>query len=468
MLVARWQASFSTFTPSAGDSFFVPGLILGKPGVVRVSAIQGGKALVRLDGDTIGHGVWIPIPSFGQFLDDMRGRLSGNSAIPPGPYFYLGKGDDGIVFRSADGRVIKASTTIPRRPFHDDHRTPGEAFDALKRQSKAMHKLAGFGVPVVPHEFVTHDGRGYLLMTYLTIPSTFTPAQLDVIEAAYKTMHEHGWALKDRPQVGLDSDGKVLLFDTGKASPNASDSEIEHDLKELKRLRDSNPLPDDQNPPAFTEHWPAGAPDGKGGQFMPSSEGYLPEHHEAIAHVASHLEAAEISPKLKERYAQAVRLAVRGMTPRAATLFRENLAGVHFYPGIEPMRLGLIEKTGIGYDPTRPPGGAFEHRDGFLFLDGALEGDKRLAGLDPAQARLHIYAHEFSHVIDRFHNFSRAPAWQEAYAEEINRFDAPLSRQATKNTQEAFAEFGRLLFTDPAKAARFPKCLAFWKAHGLA
>jgi hypothetical protein len=80
----------------------------------------------------------------------------------------------------------------------------------------------------------------------------------------------------------------------------------------------------------------------------------------------------------------------------------------------------------------------------------------------------HIYAHEVAHGIDKDYRYSKTLSWQVAWQQEVMGDHFPLSKQAKLSPQEGWAEFGRLLFTDHARAARdFPKCYAFWKRKKL-
>lgn len=86
------------------------------------------------------------------------------------------------------------------------------------------------------------------------------------------------------------------------------------------------------------------------------------------------------------------------------------------------------------------------------------------------------YAHELGHVVDVIprskggdghRTYSQGPKWGQAYVDEILDTGKP-SKYATTNPAEGFAEFHRLLVSNPKKAERnFPKCYAVFQGHGL-
>jgi GNAT superfamily N-acetyltransferase len=277
----RLNAALAEFSdrggPEVGRSYYLPATVLGHAVTARVTDVQTGKALVTA-GDAAGHGVWVPVPSFGWFLDDMRGRIdvppgSGDQALESlarGEGEFLGKGDDGICFATPQGEVVKASTTVPRRPLMDDHRTPEEAADNLRAQYEKAERLRSLGVPVPPSRFAQHAGRAYVVMPRLDIPERLNHQQLLQVRDALGVMHSAGWALRDRPQLGVHvaGDGRLYLFDTGKATDAASDGDVENDVKEFKRLAGANGLAE-VAADFGQERWPAGTPGGLGGKFKP-------------------------------------------------------------------------------------------------------------------------------------------------------------------------------------------------------
>jgi hypothetical protein len=82
-----------------------------------------------------------------------------------------------------------------------------------------------------------------------------------------------------------------------------------------------------------------------------------------------------------------------------------------------------------------------------------------------------VYAHEFTHAVDHAdaHSLSDAVAWRDAFHGELA--GGRLTEYAGTSPSEAFAEFGRVLYTggrDPAKVERdFPQASAYFKGQGL-
>lgn len=82
-------------------------------------------------------------------------------------------------------------------------------------------------------------------------------------------------------------------------------------------------------------------------------------------------------------------------------------------------------------------------------------------------------AHEIGHVVDAKKNWlgkttfrSDGEDWKSAAKAEIN--EGSLSKYATVNPGEGWAEYSRLVIHDPETAEKsFPKCWAVWKSHGL-
>ncbi len=107
---------------------------------------------------------------------------------------------------------------------------------------------------------------------------------------------------------------------------------------------------------------------------------------------------------------------------------------------------------------------------GTVHLDGdpevALAG-KHGAGSGKAAG---IYAHELMHALDgEDFYYSSGSEWGSAYKAEVT--GSRLTHYAATNPQEAFAEFGRVLYTGGIDtevfAKEFPRCAAYFKAKGL-
>jgi len=194
------------------------------------------------------YGTQIPRESLKHFINDLAGKVdvprSENpyiDAVATGRAELLGKGDDGIAFRVGD-HVVKVSTTVPYQPDNPGHRTPPEASNMLRQQTRLGNAVADLGVPVLRSEFVKHGAKGFQIKPYVEIPEKWSRARLDEIQAALHEMHERGYTMNDNIQAGL-LDGRVVFFDTGKMGKTQSyrgEPDLESDLSSLKHLYREN------------------------------------------------------------------------------------------------------------------------------------------------------------------------------------------------------------------------------------
>lgn len=195
----------------------------------RVVAAKGDLVkLSRHEGSD--YGPTMPKASLKHFINDLAGKVdlppSGNTRIDlvtAGKAKFLGKGDDGLAFL-VGGKVVKVSTTVPAVPENPGHRTPEEAAAMLKQQVDTANTLADAGVPGIQRsEYIRHGDKGFQIKPWVDIPEKFTREQLDAVQDSIIAMHKQGYALNDEPQAGVDADGKVVMFDVGKAQKNAGD-----------------------------------------------------------------------------------------------------------------------------------------------------------------------------------------------------------------------------------------------------
>lgn len=100
----------------------------------------------------------------------------------------------------------------------------------------------------------------------------------------------------------------------------------------------------------------------------------------------------------------------------------------------------------------------------------------KLAGkVTPSQVYLHELAHAVDHspdaapgtdLYDEGASLSESPDWYKVYREEMLK--GRLNKYASTNGKEAFAEFARLVWTNPAVAkTHFPQAYAFFEANDL-
>lgn len=207
---------------------FTAELFPGHPVTFYVTLIRGEEARVAdYEG---GSGTAVPVDSVRHMERDLAGRVDGPPGAPhpairavlEGKAQWLGKGDDGIAFRAGD-KVVKVSTTVPYQPMNPFHRTPEQAADMLQAQAIVAEDMRKAGVPgIPPAECYRHGDKAFIVRDYVEVPPRLTQAQCDEAQDIILAMHERGWALRDTVQVGL-LDGRVVMFDTGKARRFPSD-----------------------------------------------------------------------------------------------------------------------------------------------------------------------------------------------------------------------------------------------------
>jgi hypothetical protein len=163
-------------------------------------------------------------------------------------------------------------------------------------------------------------------------------------------------------------------------------------------------------------------------------------------------------------YREAFSKATEAMSDGAYARLAENAKAIRFYGTGDELTAEANRRAGS--DASGMVGGFWYWRDGTpggeLHLDGGYESG------DFIDSAADIYTHELSHAIDGHQELSRDSDWQKAWDTEIAGLKAdPPSFYATTSAAEGFAEFGRLVLTDPTAARRYPGCYAFWKSKRL-
>jgi hypothetical protein len=152
-----------------------------------------------------------------------------------------------MAFRVGD-KVVKASTTVPYQPWNPGHVIPREAMEELREQTAMMNMFADMGMNVLRAEFVEAGDRGFQIHDYLEIPKQLTREQLHQVQDTEIKMHEAGYALQDWPQVGIDSAGRAMMYDTGKAQAvdknNPHVFEYDNDMLVSLYTRNDQPFTD--------------------------------------------------------------------------------------------------------------------------------------------------------------------------------------------------------------------------------
>lgn len=193
----------------------------------------------------------IPAEHYQTWVNDISGKVdvppSGNKiidAVSSGKADFLGKGDDGLVFKVGD-KAVKVSTIVPFIPTNPGDRTPEQAEKMLADQTAISEVMRAAGVPgILPTEFISHGGKGFQVRPFVDIPEKLSRQQLDKTKSHLEAMHAAGFHLGDYVQVGLH-DGQPVLFDVGKAgkldgSPTQNKDRIDIDNVRLERLYEDN------------------------------------------------------------------------------------------------------------------------------------------------------------------------------------------------------------------------------------
>ena len=256
-----------THRPHVGDryAFELPGMYPFDVVVTEVSPRMAKVSRADPGGEPSPYGTKMPVESVAHFVNDLRGVVyappsdpsSGDpivDAVLRGEATFLGKGDDGVVFRvdTPEGPlVVKVSTTVPFQPLNPNHLTPAEAAARLEAQQAASEAMADAGIPgILPSSLVVHEAaqKAFMVKPFVEIPEHLTKSQLDEVAASVEAAHKAGWVFRDALQIGV-WDGRVYHFDTGKAeylgdAPDAAKrldpedywSDAHTDVQNLKRL----------------------------------------------------------------------------------------------------------------------------------------------------------------------------------------------------------------------------------------
>ena len=208
---------------------------------------------------------------------------------------------------------------------------------------------------------------------------------------------------------------------------------------------------------------------GTGRKLREAFYGTKKDHAEVLAkadekHIAKNEEDPETAravketfttPEQKKQYTKVIKDTLDKLPPMMSDVIARNVKDIKF--------CSKVEEVGYLANKAKPPKGVygfFRPGSGELVLNGGPKSDEQNPEAK-ALTQHGIYAHEMAHAADRIGNgntFSASKSWAEAYAHEINRDDVPLSNYARQNAQEGFAEFVRLMATNPELTKqKFPK-----------
>lgn len=335
-----------------------------------VDRVENGKAYVS---NEHGHNQSMPEESLQHFVNDMQGKVESSSqtendsvnAVLGGSAKFLGKGDDGLVFDSGDGNVVKVSTTVPYIWTNPFHRTPGDAAKMLADQAAINNEMMGKGIPgLLPQQSIEHEGRTFVVRPKVNIPEKFTPAQLEEARQTITAMHDAGYALNDQVQIGIGSNGKVYHFDTGKAGPLGEEMQkrfnMQDDRGAMRRLYEDSGVepPDNLSPERVKNQYEEslaavldrfdGSEDGS--PYSPSMAKralkQLEDRHAAVKaadpdfldwHQDTH---DELTAKLKQAIGDRAKPAAAAPEPEAPKTPKK--------PGVQGMQMGLFDEEPSG------------------------------------------------------------------------------------------------------------------------
>jgi hypothetical protein len=164
----------------------------------------------------------VPHASVAHHLDEMHGRVTGTpdhhsehvNNVVSGRAQHIGRGNDGMVFKSGDKAVKVGGVT----PFHPHvtgaYRTPEHAAARTKESGERAEHLRNLGVPGIPKTDVHHHaGRTFLVRDWMHKPDSLTREDLDHVQRSVIGVHKHGYALNDRIQVARGKDGHLYHYD---------------------------------------------------------------------------------------------------------------------------------------------------------------------------------------------------------------------------------------------------------------
>ncbi len=130
---------------------------------------------------------------------------------------FLGKGDDGLVYDTHDGNVAKVTTVVPYNLQNFRHHTHAVA-DA-RRQAEINNQAYNEGHDVfLPQQFEEHGEKGFTTRPKLEIGGTLSPMQIAEYREKMQRAWEAGWRVNDTVQHGVDAEGRIRVYDTGKMS----------------------------------------------------------------------------------------------------------------------------------------------------------------------------------------------------------------------------------------------------------
>jgi hypothetical protein len=165
----------------------------------------------------------LPKDSVKHFSDDLNQITDvpehpSNAAINTlrnGQGTFLGKGDDGLVYDTHDGNVAKVTTVVPYNLQNFRHHT--HAIADARRQAEINNQAYNEGHDVfLPQQFEEHGEKGFTIRPKLEIGGSLSPMQIAEYREKMQKAWDAGWRINDSVQHGVDPDGRIRVYDTGK------------------------------------------------------------------------------------------------------------------------------------------------------------------------------------------------------------------------------------------------------------
>lgn len=291
------------------------------------------------------------------------------------------------------------------------------------------------------------------------------------------------------------------------AIPGETDEELEARVAAAWRAIESRGAPGSKS---FDE---SEHPRDAHGQFTESGGGYG-AHAGAVARasiigkITSGMDAAYLPEDKRSYYMQSAKKVLAAMNEKCRTVMDQHLKSVVFYHDTVQLTQAVAPEMWEEHHEGCVSGA---YKPGLHELN--LDGDPPAHEPGGAATAHEVYAHEFSHALDWYegtgreavaagivteqglkesgmaldqhieNSISNSPAWARAAQHDIvgidNIKDTPsglyisvpskpkLSAYAMSHPSEAWAEYGRLVFTKPDVAEKnYPQCWKIWKGLG--
>jgi len=246
------------FTESSktGDSISVPELGRRSAFDAHIVDSDDPENAIVSSLDKEGKPYWktsVPKKSLHQFHSDLTGDFSylqkfgssGNESIDAvisGKAKMIGKGDDSVVFETPDGKVVKASTTVPYHPVGGPaHLTPDAALNQAKVKFGMLQEMKQAGISGIPDTVgIEHGDKFFTVQEKMQIGTPMNREQLQQVKDSVESMHKAGYEIQDELQVGIGPDGKARHYDLGKAGPASFDMRRRDEMNEVASLWKKN------------------------------------------------------------------------------------------------------------------------------------------------------------------------------------------------------------------------------------